>query len=295
MKKLKDLRSKYKSEAIDPSDTGGAEEVSMASSQIKAMRHYLDGIEKRVKAEGDMEEWFQNKLTKANDYLKTLYGYGKGETNESTEVEEALQFKVDVEGMPPTFMNGRSSAEILAKLRKIVKQPSLIKGVERYTDVEVKKAYRQKAQGRDMDEEAKYDYGTPESVKHMKKTTPGQNEQSTTQKRIDRALKKHGVGKNDDFYLSKMDPETRKKYEPKKAERKPVSVEPPKHKPFSWIKTKEDTEIDEISLNKIRSKMYKAAKFLGDVQAVKKGKVAKRVARRAAGKVTGKALGKVFK
>ena len=40
--------------------------------------------------------------------------------------------------------------------------------------------------------------------------------------------------------------------------------------------------------------MYKAAKFLGDVQAVKKGKVGKRVARRAAGKVTGKVLGKLF-
>ena len=294
MKKLRDLRSTYKSEAVDTTDTGGAEEVSMATSQIKAMRHYLDGIEKRVKAEGDMEEWFQNKLTKANDYLKTLYGYGKGKTNESIEVEEAAQFKVDIEGLPPTFMQGKSSAEILAKLRKIVKQPSMIKDVERHTDMEVKKAYRQKAQGRDVDEEAKYDYGTPESVKSMKKTTPGQNE-GTAQIRMNRALKKQGVGKNDDFYLSKMDPETRKKYEPKKVERKPVSVEPPKHKPFSWIKTKEDTEIDEISLNKIRSKMYKAAKFLGDVQSVKKGKVGKRVARRAAGKVTGKVLGKLFK
>lgn len=82
MKKLKELRRKGKCEAVDPTDTGGAEEVSMAVGQIKAMRHYLDGIESRVKNDGDMEEWFQNKLTKANDYLKTLYGYGKGKTNE---------------------------------------------------------------------------------------------------------------------------------------------------------------------------------------------------------------------
>jgi hypothetical protein len=75
-------------EAVDASDTGGAEEVSMGAGQIKAMRHYLDGIEKRIKSDGDMEEWFQNKLTKANDYLKTLYGYGKGKTNESTQVDE---------------------------------------------------------------------------------------------------------------------------------------------------------------------------------------------------------------
>jgi hypothetical protein len=214
-------------------------------------------------------------------------------------LDETVQFKVDVEGMPPTFMNGRSSAEILAKLRKIVKQPSMIKSVERYTDMEVKKAYRQRAQGREVDEaktDCWYDdqpeWGTNASTKKAKKITPNEG---TAQIRMNRALKKHGVGKNDDFYLSKMDPETRKKYEPKKVERKPVSVEPPKHKPFSWIKTKEDTEIDEISLNKIRSKMYKAAKFLGDVQSVKKGKVGKRVARRTAGKVTGKLLGKLFK
>ena len=57
----------------------------MATRQIKAMRHFLDGIEARVKKEGDMEEWFQNKLTKANDYLKTLYSYGHGD-----EVKEAV-------------------------------------------------------------------------------------------------------------------------------------------------------------------------------------------------------------
>ena len=175
MKKLKDLRSTYKSEAVDTTDTGGAEEVSMATSQIKAMRHYLDGIEKRVKAEGDMEEWFQNKLTKANDYLKTLYGYGKGKTNESVEVEEAAQFKVDIEGLPPTFMQGKSSAEILAKLRKIVKQPSMIKDVERHTDMEVKKAYRQRAQGRNVDEASQVDEISSDLAKryYKKATAPG--------------------------------------------------------------------------------------------------------------------------
>ena len=45
----------------------------------------------------------------------------------------------------------------------------------------------------------------------------------------------------------------------------------------------------------LRSSLYKAARILGDVNAVKKGKVGKRVARRAAGKVTGRSLGKLFK
>lgn len=41
--------------------------------------------------------------------------------------------------------------------------------------------------------------------------------------------------------------------------------------------------------------MYFLAKILGDVNAVKKGKVGKRVAKRVAGKATGKVLGKLFK
>ena len=64
---------------------------------------------------------------------------------------ESTQFQVDVDGLPPTFMQGRSSAEILAKLRKIVKQPSMIKSVERKTDTDVRKVYRAKAQNREED------------------------------------------------------------------------------------------------------------------------------------------------
>ena len=45
----------------------------------------------------------------------------------------------------------------------------------------------------------------------------------------------------------------------------------------------------------LRSSLYKAARIMGDINAVKKGKVGKRVARRVAGKSTGKALGKLFR
>lgn len=50
-----------------------------------------------------------------------------------------------------------------------------------------------------------------------------------------------------------------------------------------------------MSINKLRSLLYGSAKFLGDVNAVKKGKVGKRIARRAAGKMTGKFMNKLFK
>ena len=45
----------------------------------------------------------------------------------------------------------------------------------------------------------------------------------------------------------------------------------------------------------LRSALYTIARLMGDVNAVKKGKVGKRVARRAAGKATGRTMRKVLK
>jgi len=50
-----------------------------------------------------------------------------------------------------------------------------------------------------------------------------------------------------------------------------------------------------MSINKIRSTLYKSAKIFWDVNAVKNGTIGKCIARRAAGKTTGKLLGKLFK
>jgi hypothetical protein len=128
-------------EAVDPSDTGGAEEVSMAKKQIAAMRHYLDGIESSVKAKGDMEEWYQNKLTKANDYLKTLYGYAKGDVAEEVELDEAT-YKVDVEGLPVFYMNAASPEKVKTALRKLLRKASAIQDVDRVTPTAVRADYR---------------------------------------------------------------------------------------------------------------------------------------------------------
>ena len=102
--------------------------------------------------------------------------------------QEDTTFKVNIDGLPMMFMSGASPGEVKAKLRGIVKQPSMIKDVDRVTDAEVKKTFRLKAQGRDeVEEEYKYDYGSPESIKLMKKKTPGQNEK--TYMRTDNKLK----------------------------------------------------------------------------------------------------------
>ena len=140
---------------------------------------------------------------------------------------EEMTFKVEVEGLPAMYVNGNSPGQVKNHLRKLVKQPSMIKSVKRQTKHDVKKMYRDKAQGKEV-EEGTVDYGTDKSIQIMKKKTPGE----TTEK---------------------------------------------------------------LTIGKIRRAAYKTGKALGDVQAVKKNKVARRVKNRIVGKLAAKALSGLFK
>lgn len=48
-------------------------------------------------------------------------------------------------------------------------------------------------------------------------------------------------------------------------------------------------------MGKSRGFLYKLARILGDVEAVKKGRIGKRVGRRATGKASGKIMRKLFR
>jgi hypothetical protein len=50
-----------------------------------------------------------------------------------------------------------------------------------------------------------------------------------------------------------------------------------------------------VSLSSFRSLLYRLARLLGDVNAVKKGKAPQRIERRIAGRFTGRILGKLFR
>lgn len=50
-----------------------------------------------------------------------------------------------------------------------------------------------------------------------------------------------------------------------------------------------------MTLNKFRGFLYTTAKVLGDIHAIRKGRIVQRIGRRVAGKFTGHALGKFFK
>jgi hypothetical protein len=50
-----------------------------------------------------------------------------------------------------------------------------------------------------------------------------------------------------------------------------------------------------MTIGKLRTYLYTSAKFLGDVQAIRKGRVGRRIGRRIVGKATGRLLGKIFR
>jgi hypothetical protein len=50
-----------------------------------------------------------------------------------------------------------------------------------------------------------------------------------------------------------------------------------------------------MTVARTRSALYSLARFLGDYQAVKNGRMGKRLARRAAGRVAGRGLGRLFR
>ena len=60
-------------------------------------------------------------------------------------VDEEFMFKVEVEGLPQMFMKGNSPGEVKTHLRKLVKQPSMVKSVDRMTKHDVKKQRRKQA------------------------------------------------------------------------------------------------------------------------------------------------------
>ena len=85
------------------------------------------------------------------------------------------------------------------------------------------------------------EWGTNASTKKAKKVTPGQKESvmpTTAQIRLNRAAKKAGVGKNDDFYNQHRDPEKVKAEKEKQKRPAPMQVKKPVGS-FKWFATRD--------------------------------------------------------
>ena len=231
---------------------------------------------------------------------------------------EDLTFKVDVEGLPAMYMSGNSPGQVKNHLRKLVKQPSMIKSVKRQTKFDVKKMYRDKSQGKEVEEmtqqskdlpnlkiavgksaqsakdtkarvdkrkankrgtslaagtscestSGEVDYGTDKSVKIMKKVTPNEAQE--------------GKGLWANIHAKR-----------RRGERMRKKGEKGAPTPAAIKSAQKEDVTEKLTIGKIRKAAYKTAKVLGDVNAVKKGKVARRVKNRVVGKMLGKAVSKL--
>ena len=164
----------------------GPQEAKFAGSTLKLFgQNNRDGSKPELDREKPTFAKLRKKEIQKKNIKKTQSAYDKHNKNDvlskhgfkrpmMDNVKEA-SYKVSITGLPDMYMNDKTPGALLQKLRKIVKQPSMIQDLERTTDAKKRKAFRQKAQGREVSE-YQYDYGTPESVKLMKKKTPGQNE-----------------------------------------------------------------------------------------------------------------------
>ena len=153
---------------------------SELSMRLKAKAKLARGLRgPSTKAKPDMFRTTGKRAKEITRKADILTKVARADDTKMKLAKRALQkegsYKVSIAGLPDMYMEEKTPRSLLQKLRKIVKQPSLIQDVERTTTAKKRKAFRQKAQGREV-AEYKYDYGTPESVKLMKKQTPGQNE-----------------------------------------------------------------------------------------------------------------------
>ena len=164
----------------------GPQEAKLAGSTLKLFgQNNRDGSKPVLDREKPTFAKLRKKEIQKKNIKKTQSAYDKHNKDDvlskhgfkrpmMDNVKEG-SYKVSIAGLPDMYMDDKTPGALLQKLRKIVKQPSMIQDLERTTDAKKRKAFRQKAQGREVSE-YQYDYGTPESVKLMKKKTPGQNE-----------------------------------------------------------------------------------------------------------------------
>jgi len=194
---------------------------------------------------------------------------------------EEFMFRVEVEGLPQMFMKGNSPGEVKTHLRKLVKQPSMVKSVDRMTKHDIKKRRRKQAElGEGMNRRDRLRAKLAAVGKDMEKTNKELKKTIGVKDKPQQRLGSDGKPYKSKYFKDEVDPA--------RDEGKPGAVKHAK-------KMTPGQQNEKITIGKIRKMAYKTGKTLGDVQAVKKKKIGKRIARRAAGKLVGRALGALFK
>jgi hypothetical protein len=155
--------------------TYGGADKDLRKEEIEEKSNYMTGLSKST-AKARAAHW--KKADKLSDKDPEAYKPAPGDATAKTKPSvhtnkfkkmfgEETTFEVEVEGLPTMYVKAASPGEVKANLRKIVKQPSMITGVSRVTDADMKKVFRDKAQGREKEnddlDEAKSEDDMPAS------------------------------------------------------------------------------------------------------------------------------------
>jgi len=137
--------------------------------KVAELQKFFKKIQKKkgsqIKANPDIEAVLKDMSTNLN--LPVVINYKDGEfevvhktvmrkknfSTSSKELKyeslEEANYQVDIEGLPTFYVDASSAGEVKNGLRKLLKNPKVIKDVEKVTDGEIKKDFRDRITGKD--------------------------------------------------------------------------------------------------------------------------------------------------
>jgi hypothetical protein len=180
MKRFKELTEELLNEGGEmyPADDMTMKEVKIA---CYAARNILERLE-----DGQMiQRWQISAIVKASEELSSVYtsmsaDEGMEDDKDDMEYEEPMyvgfeyprmygeetDYEVDVEGLPKMYVKADNPSQVKNNLRKVVKNPEMIRGVERVAKATLQKIFRDKASGKDeVTEEVELDEVSKNTLK----------------------------------------------------------------------------------------------------------------------------------
>jgi hypothetical protein len=144
MKKREDIKKGLMKSKSDFKDRYGkdADQVMNALATKKAMEDLVRKADvKMIKVKGpDGRMMFKKERPETQS----------SKFNEA--VNEDMNYKVSIEGLPDFFVSAKNPGEVRLKMRKMLKKPDMLQNVSRVPDAAMKKHFRLKAQGKDEEQ-----------------------------------------------------------------------------------------------------------------------------------------------
>jgi len=109
-------------------------EGRMAKSQMYKMKSYVDKLSMMLDDGAQLPGWVQSKLTKASDYMSSVFHYleyeavrGEGKDNEDDE-QDMADVKADIAGMMEGYIKERADSNLMEHMDQYRKRAVLMEG-----------------------------------------------------------------------------------------------------------------------------------------------------------------------